>query len=98
MDYENKIYDVWCDAMRGLPTEYHKRLADRVVACLGNWLDGLKECNIYSVEDAISDIKYHRRQIDAIIEEDRNRDRYALSYLEKIRRHERHRKDHRENP
>ena len=70
MDFENKVFNAWEHAIRGVPTEYHKRLADRVVSCLGNWLDESK------AEDVISDIKYHRQQIDEIMVEDSQRPRY----------------------
>lgn len=58
---------------------YHTRLADRVVAMLGVWLDEDK------VVDAVHDIAYHRRQIDIIHEEDLTRDRYDKSYHELLK-------------
>ncbi|MBU2395785.1 MAG: hypothetical protein KKH70_20815, partial [Gammaproteobacteria bacterium] len=62
--YENRVYEEWMKCIHGIPTDYHKRLADRVVACLGNWLDESK------VEDVICDMEYHRRQIEALMRED----------------------------
>jgi hypothetical protein len=74
MEYENPVYDEWYAVIRGVPTEYHKRLADRVISCLGNWLDESK------IEDVICDMRYHKRQIDEIYEEDLTRDRYDRPY------------------
>jgi len=75
MEYENKVFEEWENLIRGIPVDYHKRLADRVVACLGDRLDESK------VEDALCDMRYHRRQIDDIYKSDLTRDRYDKHYL-----------------
>jgi len=64
------IADQWTKMISGLPVEYHKRLADRVVACLGNWMP------VEHVEDVLCDMQYHSEQITALIKEDTVRDRY----------------------
>ena len=50
-------------AYHGLPIEYHLRLAERLIACVFNWVD---DCTI---EDVLCDIKYHGDQVKAIYRE-----------------------------
>jgi len=66
---EVKLYYVWESAIAGVPTEYHKRLADRVVGALADLVPEDR------VDEAVERIRYHRAQIDSIIEEDRGRSR-----------------------
>jgi len=64
------VFDQWSKLVSGLPVEYHKRLADRVVACLGNWIPE------EHLEDALNDMRYHRRQIESLLVEDTQRPRH----------------------
>ena len=73
MEYENPVYEAWCSAVRGMPLDYHRRFADRVIARLGDW-----------VPQALVDIKDHHRQIASIYEEDLKRDRYDSPYLKLV--------------
>ena len=79
MEYQNVIYEEWAALIRGVPTEYHKRFADRVVACIGNWVPE------DHLGDVLSDMRYHRRQIHEIYEAEFNRDRYDKPYLDMVK-------------
>ena len=63
MSSKHLIMDAVDKAYTGLPVEYHKRLGERLVACIANWLDDV------TVEDVICDIKYHAEQVKAIYRE-----------------------------
>ena len=67
---DNLVYDKWESLIRGLPIEYHKRLADRVVACIGNWVPP------EHLEDVLCDMKYHKEQILNIQHMDEQCSRY----------------------
>jgi len=63
MSTKELIMDAVDKAYTGLPIEYHKRLGERLVSCVANWID---DC---VVEDVLCDIKYHGEQVKAIYRE-----------------------------
>lgn len=71
LGYIEKIDAAVDDAYRGLLPEYHKTLGERLVHMVGIWID--KDC----LEDVLCDIKYCRGTVDALIEEDAQRNRHG---------------------
>jgi len=53
MDYVDKAYT-------GLPVEYHKRLAERLIACITDTVNDM------DIEEALSNIKYHSEKMKEI--------------------------------
>jgi len=60
MSSKELIMDAVDKAYHGLPVEYHKRLGERLVACVANWVDEDK------THDVICDIQYHKKQVTEI--------------------------------
>ena len=63
MSSKHLIMNAVSVAYHGLPIEYHKRLGERLIACIVNWVDDV------TVEDVLCDIKYHADQVKAIYRE-----------------------------
>ena len=66
MSSKELIMDAVDKAYHGLPVEYHKRLGERLVACVSNWIDDA------TIEDVICDIKYHGDQVKSIYRDQGN--------------------------
>lgn len=71
LDYVERIDEAVAAAYRGLLSDYYHLLGQKIAHELGIWTDPR------DVDDVISEIKYARRCVDALVEKDVNRKRHG---------------------
>ena len=82
----NPTLEQYRSSLYGLMPDYRDRFSEQVIATLSRYVPPGDE------EAITEEIRRHRQQIHELIKNDESRDRYELTYLERIKRHTKHKK------
>lgn len=82
----NQTLEQYRSSLYGLILDYRDRFSEQVIATLSQYVPESER------EEVSKEIRSMRELVDKAIEKDEATPRYTLTYLERMKRHEKHRK------
>ena len=87
----NQTLEQYRSSLHGLIPDYRSRFSEKVIDTLSQYVPENQQTKV------VEAIRFHRQGMREAVDADENRDRYELTYLERLTRHMERKKAYEEN-